>query len=93
MFSLQRQVLVDECPNCGGFWLDAGELADIREETQAAKEHRKAKHARLNQVALEALTQGLSACQAAAPANSRVARRLQFINSTVRYLSSGTRAR
>lgn len=26
------QVEVDECPNCGGYWLDDGELARIRAE-------------------------------------------------------------
>ncbi len=34
-FSPKRRVEVDECPNCGGYWLDAGELALIREEHQA----------------------------------------------------------
>jgi Zn-finger nucleic acid-binding protein len=29
-FSVKRQVQVDECPACGGFWLDAGELTRIR---------------------------------------------------------------
>lgn len=29
-FSVRRQVQVDECPACGGFWLDAGELGRIR---------------------------------------------------------------
>ncbi|MDB6034576.1 MAG: hypothetical protein JWM16_4914 [Verrucomicrobiales bacterium] len=32
-FSQRRQVQVDECPNCGGMWLDAGELAMIRKES------------------------------------------------------------
>jgi Zn-finger nucleic acid-binding protein len=37
-FSAKRRVEVDECPNCGGYWLDAGELARIRDEKeQAAK--------------------------------------------------------
>jgi Zn-finger nucleic acid-binding protein len=31
-FSAKRQVEVDECPNCGGYWLDAGELGQIRAE-------------------------------------------------------------
>lgn len=31
-FSAKRQVEVDQCPNCGGYWLDAGELEKIREE-------------------------------------------------------------
>src|SRR5215831_14672360 len=42
-FSAKRRIEVDECPNCGGYWLDAGELAQIRSErsetakTQAAQ--------------------------------------------------------
>jgi Zn-finger nucleic acid-binding protein len=36
LFAPGSTVAVDECPNCGGFWLDAGELAKIRaEKTQA----------------------------------------------------------
>jgi len=31
-FSAKRKVEVDQCPNCGGYWLDAGELAAIRAE-------------------------------------------------------------
>lgn len=30
-FSSKRQVEIDECPKCGGIWLDAGELLHIRE--------------------------------------------------------------
>ena len=29
-FSIKRRVVVDECAECGGLWLDAGELAEIR---------------------------------------------------------------
>jgi len=37
-FSAKRRVEVDECPNCGGYWLDAGELAAIRaEKAEASK--------------------------------------------------------
>lgn len=31
-FSIKRSVEVDECPQCAGFWLDAGELKAIRDE-------------------------------------------------------------
>ena len=31
-FSAKRRVEVDQCPNCSGYWLDAGELAAIRAE-------------------------------------------------------------
>ncbi len=35
-FSAKRRVEVDQCPNCGGYWLDAGELAMIRAEKSQA---------------------------------------------------------
>jgi Zn-finger nucleic acid-binding protein len=35
-YSAKRRVEVDECPNCGGCWLDAGELAQIRAERKEA---------------------------------------------------------
>jgi Zn-finger nucleic acid-binding protein len=35
-FSARRQVEIDECPKCGGYWLDAGELASIRAEKSSA---------------------------------------------------------
>src|SRR5437867_11366112 len=36
-FSPKRRVEVDECPSCGGYWLDSGQLAQIRlEKSQAA---------------------------------------------------------
>ena len=45
-FSIKREVELDECPGCGGMWLDAGELGNIRglygseeERKQAAKEY------------------------------------------------------
>ncbi len=38
---VKKEVEVDECPACGGFWLDFGELATIR--TQFASEEEKAK--------------------------------------------------
>jgi uncharacterized protein len=35
-FSAKRRVEVDQCPNCGGYWLDAGELALVRDEKAQA---------------------------------------------------------
>ena len=37
-YSPRRQVEIDECPGCGGYWLDAGELEKIREETENARQ-------------------------------------------------------
>ena len=41
-FSAKRRVEVDHCPNCGGYWLDAGELEKIREEKTASAEDKPA---------------------------------------------------
>ncbi|HSU52787.1 MAG TPA: zf-TFIIB domain-containing protein [Candidatus Dormibacteraeota bacterium] len=37
-FSAKRDVEVDQCPNCAGYWLDAGELARIRAEKSQTAE-------------------------------------------------------
>jgi uncharacterized protein len=41
-FSVKRQVSVDECPDCGGYWLDVGELGTIRSEFETAEERDRA---------------------------------------------------
>jgi Zn-finger nucleic acid-binding protein len=45
-FSVKKQVELDECPGCGGFWLDYGELGKLRslfdteeERVEAAKQY------------------------------------------------------
>lgn len=40
--SAKRRVTVDECPSCGGYWLDAGELATIRSEFETEEERDRA---------------------------------------------------
>ncbi len=37
-FSARRQVQVDQCPNCAGYWLDAGELEKVRAERAESAE-------------------------------------------------------
>lgn len=40
--SARREVAVDECPGCGGFWLDGGELERIRSEFRTESERKQA---------------------------------------------------
>ena len=47
-FSPQDNVEIDECPQCGGIWLDAGELADIRNRFDTEEERNEAAQAWLN---------------------------------------------
>ncbi len=44
-YSPKREVEVDECPACGGFWMDAGELLTIREQFATDEERKAAAHA------------------------------------------------
>lgn len=39
-FSAQRDIEVDTCPQCGGVWLDCGELQRIRVEKSARSDDR-----------------------------------------------------
>jgi Zn-finger nucleic acid-binding protein len=41
-FSVKRHVELDECPTCAGFWLDCGELRDIRALYATEEERRRA---------------------------------------------------
>ncbi|MEO8428348.1 MAG: zf-TFIIB domain-containing protein [Verrucomicrobiota bacterium] len=87
-FSARRRTIVDECPNCGGFWLDAGELAEVREEAQDEKRERDARQANLNKLALAALARELTACEQEIQAETRVAQTLKNMKSAVQRLAS-----
>lgn len=41
-YSVKKEVVVDECPNCGGYWLDFGELGRIRSQYSSDDERKKA---------------------------------------------------
>jgi Zn-finger nucleic acid-binding protein len=45
-FSVKREVEVDECPDCAGFWLDCGELGLIRSQfpSEAARKEAASKY-------------------------------------------------
>ena len=47
-FSARRRVEVDQCPNCGGYWLDAGELAEIRKERGETSQVERMRHCTLS---------------------------------------------
>ena len=36
-FSEKKEVEIDQCPKCGGIWLDAGEFSRIHQENQGAQ--------------------------------------------------------
>ena len=48
--SIKREVAVDECPACGGLWLDAGELGQFREQYEDEAERKEAASAYFDEV-------------------------------------------
>ena len=77
--SVARKVAVDECPNCGGIWLDAGELNVIRGEFPSSE----ARHDAARKMFSEMFDKQLAAEHAKTEAElvraQKVARALRFI--------------
>ena len=81
-FSVKRQVEVDECPACGGFWLDAGELAGIRAQFASSQERDKATDEYFDGLFGEELTQMRAQSEERAQKAGRIARMFRFICPT-----------
>ncbi|WP_281357840.1 zf-TFIIB domain-containing protein [Desulfobacter latus] len=41
-YSVKREVKVDHCPKCAGYWLDEGELFKIRKQFKTEEERKQA---------------------------------------------------
>lgn len=54
--SIKREVEVDECPACGGFWLDAGELRSIRAQYETEADRKMAANEYFDDVFGDTLT-------------------------------------
>ena len=54
--SAKREVEVDECPACAGFWLDAGELGQVRNQFETEAERKGAANAYFSDVFGDELT-------------------------------------
>jgi hypothetical protein len=48
--SVKKRVTVDECPGCGGYWLDVGELGTIRKEFNTEEGRRRAAEAYFSEI-------------------------------------------
>jgi Zn-finger nucleic acid-binding protein len=78
-FSVKREVVVDECAGCGGFWLDTGELSKIREQFGSEGERKAAAEAYFDEVFGEKLTEMSSQGQEKLDKAKKVARAFRFI--------------
>ena len=78
-YSVKRRVVVDECPQCRGHWLDRGELAEIRTEYASEAERRAATQAVFDELFGEELRRMSEHSAEGLARARRVARTLRFI--------------
>jgi len=78
-FSVQHKVTVDECPQCGGMWLDAGELSQIRALYKTEEERRRAAHAYFDDIFGKELAARKDANEAKLERARKIAHMFRFI--------------
>jgi Zn-finger nucleic acid-binding protein len=78
-FSVKKEVEVDECPGCGGFWLDAGELVKIRSLFNTEEERHRAAHAYFSEVFGDELASMLAEDEAKLEKVRKISNMFRFI--------------
>ncbi len=81
-FSPRREIEVDECPQCGGYWLDSGELATLRDQYPSEPARRKAAEDYFNEVFGDRLEQMRALSEGELARARRIARIFQLICPT-----------
>lgn len=77
--SPKRKVTVDECPSCAGFWLDTGELTQIRNEYTSDQERTQAAEKIFNDMFGASLKSQKEKSQESLENVQRIANALKFI--------------
>lgn len=77
-YSPRHEVEIDECGGCGGFWLDAGELAHIRNLFDSAEQQQQAAEAFMADIRSELDTMAEKSAEKADQA-ARMGRIFRFI--------------
>ncbi|MCR4337410.1 MAG: zf-TFIIB domain-containing protein [Candidatus Omnitrophica bacterium] len=78
-FSPQKEAEVDVCGQCGGLWLDVGELANIRNQYKTEKERHDAAEKYFTELFGHDLAQARAQSQAELAQAQKVARAFRFI--------------
>jgi len=81
-FSIKKAVVVDECPGCAGFWLDAGELGQIRGLFKTEEERHKAAEEYFDEVFGDKLKAMQAQDQAKLEKTQKIANMFRFICPT-----------
>ena len=78
-FSVKKQVEVDECPGCAGFWLDAGELRTMRSLFNTEQQREQAAEQYFSEVFGDELNAAKAKSQAELNKSRKVANMFRFI--------------
>ncbi|MDP3979882.1 MAG: zf-TFIIB domain-containing protein [Chlamydiota bacterium] len=78
-YSVKREVEVDECPSCGGFWLDRGELSMIRTQYASEDQRKKALDAYFQEMFGEHLLKMKTENQGKLEKSRKIAQMLRFV--------------
>ena len=78
-YSPNREIEVDECPKCGGYWLDAGELSTLRDQFETEEERREAAMQYFEEVFGEQFSQVEAQSHAKLDKARRIARIFRFL--------------
>lgn len=78
-FSVKREVEVDECAGCGGYWIDYGELRTIRTQFATEEERKKAADAYFTDIFDLELTKIRAQSQESAEKARKIAKAFRFI--------------
>ena len=77
--SIKRDVEVDECGNCGGFWLDSGEVGQIRTQFTTEADREKAAETYFSETFGEELEKMLGESQEKADRAHSIAKMFRFL--------------
>lgn len=78
-FSTRKEVEIDDCPNCGGTWLDANELANIRAGFKTEEDRKKAGQQIFSQIFDKELAVLAAQSKAEVDRSQKFARSLKYI--------------
>jgi Zn-finger nucleic acid-binding protein len=78
-FSVRKEVEIDECPSCGGTWLDTNELSRIRAEYKTEKARKEAADQLFSSLFDEQLKAEAARGKAAAERADKFARAFKYV--------------
>ena len=77
--SVKGEVQIDECPSCGGIWLDQGELGQIRDQFQNDEARHQASRAYFHNTIDDALKRAEAESAELAARRKKFAKAFRFI--------------